>query len=130
MEITPRTIVLQTGCQTPPDSLVWDLSLIEGLSVDARRLAASFRGGGVASFLLITADDSSTSSLADALCQHLKRLKVRGNDDLVILLGGAINTDHEEVSFRDVRCRRQVSLKGKSQDEIKELLKEALAEGI
>ena len=130
MGATQRTIVLQTGRQTPADSLLRDLAAIEGIFIDARRLGTSFLGGGVASFILIAADNVNTSPLADALYQHLKRLKVRGDDDLVILLGGVINTTEEEVGFRDVRCRRHVSLKGKSQDEIKEILEEALAEAM
>jgi len=60
--------------------------------------------------------------------QHTERLKKRGDDDLVILVGGQITTDEEEVSFKDVKCRRQIPLKGKSVEEIKEALDEALAE--
>lgn len=130
MGATQGTIVLQTGRQTPPAPLLWDLGLIEGVSTDARRLGASFLGGGVASFIIIAADSAKISPLTDAICKHLKRLKKRGEDDVMVLLGGVINTDAEEVSFRDVRCRRQVSLKGKSQGEVKEILEEAFAEGM
>ena len=129
MDSMPRTVVLQTGRQTPPDSLLWDLDFISGISVQAKRLGTDFLGGGVASFVMI---DVSATADADALAksmhQHTERLKKRGDDDLVILVGGQITTDEEEVSFKDVKCRRQIPLKGKSVEEIKEALDEALAE--
>jgi hypothetical protein len=129
MESTPKMIVLQTGRQTPPDSLLWDLDFINGISMQAKRLGTDFLGGGVASFVLITvSENADTSALANAMYQHTQRLKKRGDDDLVILLGGKITTDEEEVSFKDVKCRKQTSLKGKSQEEITEALQGALAE--
>ena len=129
MESTPRTVVLQTGRQTPPDSLLWDLDFIDGISMQAKRLGTDFIGGGVASFILVTiSDNADTAALANAMYQHVQRLKKRGDDDLVILLGGKITTDEEEVSFKDVKCRKQISLKGKPQEEVKEALDEALSE--
>jgi hypothetical protein len=117
-------IVLQTGRLTPPDSLVRDLGAIQDISIDVRRLGTSFLGGGVATFVIIATDNANTALLADILHNHTKRLKVRGGDDLIILMGGRINTDEEEVGFRDVQCRKQVSLKDKSPDEIRGLLEE------
>jgi hypothetical protein len=129
MDSAPRTVVLQTGRQTPPDSLLWDLDFLDGISMQAKRLGTDFLGGGVASFVMIDVSASAdTAALANTMHQHTQRLKKRGDDDLVILLGGKITTDEEEVSFKDVKCRRQVSLKGKSEEEIKEALDEALAE--
>jgi hypothetical protein len=129
MDSAPRTVVLQTGRQTPPDSLLWDLDFLDGISMQAKRLGTDFLGGGVASFVMIDVSASAdTTALANTMHQHTQRLKKRGDDDLVILLGGKITTEEEEVSFKDVKCRRQVSLKGKSEEEIKEALDEALAE--
>ena len=68
---------------------------------------------------------SNTALLTDILHNHTKRLKVRGGDDLVILIGGSINTDEEVIGFRNVRCQKQESLKDKSQDEIRGLLEES-----
>ena len=117
-------VILQTGHLTPPDSLVRDLETIQDISIDVRRLGTSFRGGGVATFILIATDNANTSLLADILYNHTKRLKVRGGDDLMILIDGRINTDEEVVGFRDVQCRKQVSVKDKSQEEIRGLLEE------
>ena len=129
MESTPRTVVLQTGRQTPPDSLLWDLDFIDGISVQAKRLGTDFLGGGVASFVLITISaNADTAALANTMHQHTLRLKKRGDDDLVVLLGGKITTDEEEVRFKDVKCRKQISLKGKPEEEVKEALEEALME--
>jgi|GEM_PF-987088 len=129
MDSTPRTVVLQTGRQTPPDSLLWDLDFLAGISMQAKRLGTDFLGGGVASFVMIDVSASAdTAALANTMHQHTERLKKRGDDDLVILVGGQITTDEEEVSFKDVKCRRQIPLKGKSVEEIKEALDEALAE--
>jgi len=117
-------VILQTGRLTPPDSLVRDLETIQDISIDVRRLGTSFRGGGVATFIIIATDNANTSLLADILYNHTKRLKVRGGDDLMILIEGRINTDEEVVGFRDVQCRKQVSVKDKSQEEIRGLLEE------
>jgi hypothetical protein len=128
MEAEPKTIILQTGRQTPPDSLLWDLDFVNGISIGAKRLGAEFLGGGVASFVLITVTAKADSgALAEAIYQHVQRLKKRGDDDLVVLLGGSIRSEEEEVSFKDVKCRRQVSLKGKSKEEIGEIIEEAMA---
>jgi len=117
-------VILQTGHLTPPDSLVRDLETIQDISIDVRRLGTSFRGGGVATFIIIATDNANTSLLADILYNHTKRLKVRGGDDLMILIEGRINTDEEVIGFRDVQCRKQVSVKDKSQEEIRGLLEE------
>jgi hypothetical protein len=117
-------VILQTGHLTPPDSLVRDLENIQDISIDVRRLGTSFRGGGVATFIIIATDNANTSLLVDILYNHTKRLKVRGGDDLMILIDGRINTDEEVVGFRDVQCRKQVSVKDKSQEEIRGLLEE------
>lgn len=117
-------VILQTGPFTPPDSLLRDLETIDGIQINVQRLGASFRGGGVATFVTVTTNNASIAPLAEAVHQHTKRLKTKGGDDLVILIGGEINTNAEEVSFRDVRCQRQLSLKDKSQDEIRGLLLE------
>jgi len=101
------------------------LETIQDISINVRRLGTSFRGGGVVTFIRIATDNANAALLADILYNYTKRLKVRGDDDLFILIGGRINTDEEVVSFRDVQCRRQVSLRDKSQDEIRELLEES-----
>lgn len=118
------SIILQTGPFTPPDSLIRDLETISGMSIDARRLGASFRGGGVGSFIGITATTADSAPLAGFLYRHTQRLKDKGGDNLFILLGARIKTDDEVVNFRDVQCQRQVSLKGKSEEEIREILSE------
>lgn len=129
MEAKPRTIIIQTGRQTPPDALLWDLDFVQGISMEARRLATDFLGGGVASFVLITFNENAdTAALSNAVHQHVQRLKKRGADDLVVLVGGEIRTEAKEVSFKDIRCHKQVSLKGKSLEEIQEILENALAE--
>ena len=117
-------MLLQTGPYTPPDALLQDLETIDGIQLNVQRLGASFRGGGVATFITVTTNNASIAPLAEAIYQHTKRLKSRGGDDLIILIGGEINTNAEEVRFRDVRCRRQISVKEKSQDEIRVILLE------
>jgi hypothetical protein len=117
-------VILQTGPFTPPDSLLRDLETIDGIQINVQRLGASFRGGGVATFITVTTNNASIAPLAEAVYQHTKRLKTRGGDDLFILVGGEISTNEEEVSFREVRSQRQLSLKDKSQDEIRGLLLE------
>ena len=119
-----KRMLLQTGPFTPPDALLQDLETIDGIQLNVQRLGVSFRGGGVATFITITTNNLSIAPLAEAIYQHTKRLKSRGGDDLVILVGGEINTNAEEVSFRDVRCQRQISVKEKSQDEIRGILLE------
>ena len=117
-------VLLQTGHQTPPDSLIRDLEAIHDVSIDVRRLGTSFRGGGVAAFVMISTHNSNTAMLTDILYNHTKRLKEKGGDDLVILIGGRIDTDEEMVGFRDVQCQKHVSLKDKSKEEIREILEE------
>lgn len=117
-------ILLQTGHRTSPDSLIRDLETIQDISIDVRRLGTSFRGGGVAAFVMISTHNSNTAVLTDLLYNHTKRLKEKGGDDLVLLIGGRINTDEEMVGFRDVQCQKLVSIKDKSQEEIREILEE------
>lgn len=117
-------LTVQTGPATPPDSLLRDLQAIDNTKLNVQRLGTSFRGGGVATFVTITTTEANVTAIAQALCEHVKRLKTRGNDDLVFLVGGEIMSSADEVAFRDIRCRRQLSLKEKSTDEVKELLLE------
>jgi len=100
------------------------LEAIQDVSIDVRRLGTSFRGGGVAAFVMISTHNSNTAILSDMLYNHTKRLKEKGGDDLVILIGGMINTNEEMVGFRDVQCQKLVSLKDKSPEEIREILEE------
>jgi len=116
------SVVLQTGPFTPPDSLIRDLETISGISIDARRLGASFRGGGVGSFISVTTTNANSASLAGILYRHTQRLKDKGGDNLFILLGARIKTDEKVVGFRDVQCEKQVSLRGRSEEEIREIL--------
>ena len=118
------SVVLQTGPFTPPDSLIRDLETISGISIDARRLGASFRGGGVGSFISITTTTTNSAPLAGILYRHTQRLKDKGGDSLFLLLGAIIKTDEKLVGFRDVQSQKQVSLKGRSEDEIQEILRE------
>ena len=119
-----RTIIVQTGPATPPDHLLRDLEAIDHTKLSVQRLGASFRGGGLATFVTIISDEANVGSIAQVLCEHVKRLKTRGMDDLVFLFGGEILSNADEVQFRDVRCRRQLSLKEKAPEEVKELLLE------
>ena len=129
MEAMSRTIVLQAGRQTPPDALLWELDFVEGISAEAKRLDAEFIGGGVASFVLISVTRSvDISALAKVIYQHIGRLKRKGDDDLIVLVGGKITSNKEEVNFKDVRCRTMIPLKGKSPEEVEKIVKEAIAE--
>ena len=116
------SVVLQTGPFTPPDSLIRDLETISGISIDARRLGASFRGGGVGSFISVNTTTANSAPLAGILYRHTQRLKDKGGDNLFILLGARIRTDERVVGFRDVQCEKQVSLRGRSEEEIREIL--------
>ena len=118
------SVTLQTGPFTPPDSLLRDLETISGISIDARRIGASFRGGGVGAFISLTTTNNNSVPLASILYRHTQRLKNKGGDNLFILFGARFRTDEAVVSFRDVRCQRQLSLRGKSEDEIREILGE------
>jgi len=117
-------VMLQTGHITPPDSLLRDLETIQDISIDVRRLGTSFRGGGVATFVMISTDNTNAAIVAEILSKHTKRLKVKGGDDLVILIGGRINTEEEIVGFNDVQSEKHVSLKDKSHHEIRAILEE------
>ena len=116
------SVVLQTGPFTPPDSLIRDLETISGISIDARRIGASFRGGGVGSFVSVKTTTKNSAPLASIIHRHTQRLKDKGGDNLFILFGAIIRTDEREVAFSDVRCERQVSLRGRSEEEIREIL--------
>ena len=117
-----RELVIQTGPLTAPDALLADLEAIKGIKLHTQRLGTWFRSGGVATFVTVTTSGDQIAPLAEALFQHTKRLKTRGGDDLVFLLECEIRSDAETVSFQDVRCQRQISLREKSQDEIRLLL--------
>lgn len=117
-------VMLQTGRTTPPDLLLRDLETVQNISIDVRRLGTSFRGGGIATFITISTDQANIAAVAEILSKHTKRLKVKGGDDLVILIGGSISTSEEIVGFRDVQCQKNVFLKDKSQDEIRRILEE------
>ena len=117
-------VMLQTGRTTPPDLLLRDLETVQNMSIDVRRLGTSFRGGGIATFITISTDYANIAAVAEILSKHTKRLKVKGGDELVILIGGSINTSEEIVGFRDVQCQKNVFLRDKSQDEIRRILEE------
>ena len=118
------TIVIQTGPFTSPESLLRDLEAIDGAKLNVQRLGTSFRGGGVATFITVTTSNREFGPLAEALFHHTGRLKTRGGDDLVLLVDGEIRSKADMVEFRDVRCRRQISLREKPQDEIRQILQE------
>ena len=117
-------VMLQTGRTTPPDLLLRDLETVQNISIDLRRLGTSFRGGGIATFVTIFTDYANIAAVAEILSKHTKRLKVKGGDELVILIGGSISTSEEIVGFRDVQCQKNVFLRDKSQDEIRRILEE------
>jgi hypothetical protein len=117
-------VMLQTGRTTPPDLLLRDLETVKNISIDVRRLGTSFLGGGIATFITLSTDYANTATVAEILSKHTKRLNAKGGDDLVILIGGSINTSEEIVGFRDVQCQKNVFLKDKSQDEIRRILEE------
>ena len=117
-----ETMIIQTGPLTSPEPLLRDLEVVEGIGLTVQRLGTSFRAGGVAVFITITTTNDQFGPLAEAFHEHTKRLNARGGDDLVYLVEGEIGSSADEVAFRDVRCRRQVSLKDKSPDEIREVL--------
>ena len=117
-------VMLQTGRTTPPDLLLRDLETVLNISIDVRRLGASFIAGGIATFITISTDYANIAAMAEILSKHTKRLNAKGGDDLVILIGGCINTSEEIVGFRDVQCQKNVFLRDKSQDEIRRILEE------
>lgn len=118
------SVTLQTGPFTPPDFLLRDLETISDISIDARRIGASFRGGGVGSFISLTTTIANSAPLAGILHRHTQRLKSKGGDNIFILLGARIRTDEAVIGFRDVQCQKQISLRGRSEDEISEILGE------
>ncbi|MDY6906832.1 MAG: hypothetical protein SV910_01175 [Chloroflexota bacterium] len=123
---TQISVLLQAGRLTSPEPLLNDLDAIAGIEIDERRLDTSFVGGGGATFIDVKTAGNNANALADILHRHTKRLKDRGGDDLLLLIGGKIATSNKEVAFRDVRCERIVSLKDKSPDQIKEALEEGM----
>ena len=72
------SIVVQTGPFTPPDLLIRALEATPGISIDARRIGTSFRGGGVGSFINITTTAANGAPLATVLYRHTQRLWDRG----------------------------------------------------
>ena len=128
MDASQRNLLLQLGRVTSPETFIWDVEAIGEVSVKTQRLGAAFLGGGGATFLTITLSKSKLNDVIEAVNKHLKRLKKGAEDDVVILLSGTIKTTSEEIKFGDVKCKKQVSLKGKSPEKVKELMVEALAE--
>jgi hypothetical protein len=127
-ESTKRDLVVQTGRITSHETLLWDLETIEGLTVKVQHLDAEFIGGGQANFLTISLDKPQLGKLAEAVNKHIKRLKPKEEDDLVLLMGGRMKFPVENVQFADVQCRQQLKLKAKKPEEIQDLLIEAFAE--
>ena len=128
MDASQRNLLFQVGRVTSPETLIWDLEAIGEVSVKTQRLGAAFLGGGMATFVTVTLTKAKLNDVIEAVNKHLKRLKKGEEDDVVILLSGSIKTTAEEIKFSDVTCRRQMSLKGKSPEKVKEILIEALAE--
>jgi len=128
MDASQRDLLLQLGRVTSPETFIWDVEAIGEVSVKTQRLGAAFLGGGGATFLTITLSKAKLNDVIEAVNKHLKRLKKGAEDDVVILLSGTIKTTSEEIKFSDVKCKKQVSLKGKSPEKVKELMVEALAE--
>ena len=128
MDASQRNLLLQLGRVTSPETFIWDIEAIGEVSVKTQRLGASFLGGGVATFLTITLTKSKLNEVIEAVNKHIKRLKKGAEDDVVILLAGNIKSTAEEIKFADVRCKRQISLKDKSPEKVKDLMVEALAE--
>jgi len=128
MDASQRNLLLQLGRVTSPETFIWDIEAIGEVSVKTQRLGASFLGGGIATFLTITLSKAKLNDVIEAVNKHIKRLKKNEEDDVVILLAGTIKTTSEEIKFSDVQCKRQISLKSKSPEKVKELMIEALAE--
>jgi hypothetical protein len=127
-ESTKRDMLLQTGRITSHETLLWDLETIEGLTVKVQHLDAEFIGGGQANFLTLSLDKPQLGKLAEAVNKHIKRLKPKEEDDLVLLIGGRMKFPVENVQFADVQCRQQIKLKAKTPEEVQDLLIEAFAE--
>ena len=125
---TKRDMLLQTGRITSHETLLWDLETIEGLTVKVQHLDAEFIGGGQANFLTLSLDKPQLGKLAEAVNKHIKRLKPKEEDDLVLLIGGRMKFPVENVQFADVQCRQQIKLKAKTPEEVQDLLIEAFAE--
>jgi uncharacterized protein YciI len=128
MDASQRNLLLQLGRVTSPETFIWDLESIGEVSVKTQRLGAAFLGGGLATFITISLSKTKLNEVIEAVNKHLKRLKKVEEDDVVILLSGTIKTTSEEIRFGDVKCKKQISLKGKSPEKVKELMVEALAE--
>jgi len=128
MDTSQRNLLFQVGRTTSPETLIWDLEAIGDIFIKTQRLGAAFLGGGMATFVTVTLTKAKLNDVIEAVNKHLKRLKKGEEDDVVVLLSGSIKTTAEEIKFSDVTCRRQMSLKGKSPEKVKEILIEALAE--
>lgn len=128
MDASQRNLLFQVGRVTSPETMIWDLEAIGEVNVKTQRLGAAFLGGGMATFVTVTLTKAKLNDVIEAVNKHLKRLKKGEEDDVVILLSGSIKTTAEEIKFSDVTCRRQMSLKGKSPEKVKEIMIEALAE--
>lgn len=128
MDSSQRNLLFQVGRVTSPETLIWDLEAIGDVSVKTQRLGAAFLGGGLATFVTITLTKAKLNEVIEAINKHLKRLKKGEEDDVVILLSGTVRTTADEIKFSDITCRKQISLKGKSPEKVKELMVEALAE--
>ena len=89
---------------------------------------AEFLAGGMCTFATVTLSKAKLNDVIEAVNKHIKRLKKGAEDDVVILLSGNIKTTSEEIKFADVRCKKQISLKDKSPEKVKDLMVEALAE--
>jgi len=128
MDASKRDLVIQLGRVTSPETFIWDLEAIGDVSVKTQRLGAEFLAGGMCTFATVTLSKAKLNDVIEAVNKHIKRLKKGAEDDVVILLSGNIKTTSEEIKFADVRCKKQISLKDKSPEKVKDLMVEALAE--
>jgi len=128
MDASQRNLLLQLGRVTSPETFIWDLEAIGDVSVKTQRLGAEFLAGGFAVFATITLTKAKLNEVIEAVNKHIKRLKKDAEDDIVILLAGTIKTTSDEIKFGDVKCKRQIHLKDKSPEKVKDLMVEALAE--
>ena len=128
MDASPRNLLIQLGRVTSPETFIWDLEAIGDVTVKTQRLEAEFLAGGVCTFATITLNKSKLNEVIEAVNKHIKRLKKGAEDDVVILLAGTVRSTAEQVKFSDVKCKRQISLRDKSPEKVKDLMVEALAE--
>ena len=128
MDAAPRNLLIQLGRVTSPETFIWDIEALGDVTVKTQRLEAEFLAGGMCTFATVTLTKAKLNDVIEAVNKHIKRLKKGAEDDVVILLAGNIKSTAEQVKFSDVRCKRQISLKDKSPEKVKDLLVEALAE--